>query len=143
MDEQIVDNFRRPTTTVRDAVPVAAIVELFAANASLHFIYVESRSGEYLGALARRDILDWISRNHLSNWDDADAAERAKLLLNRSEVNSVLEAADQPPAISRDTTVAVAFRIMTRSGCPVIPVIDDYPRVIGEVRLSELLRSAL
>jgi CBS domain-containing protein len=72
-----------------------------------------------------------------------DKTLRLVSLISASKVGDILRPETQNAAILENNTLDQALKIMVETDLILLPVVDDSQRVIGRLRLSELLHLAL
>ena len=138
---------RSPPLLIGPDAGFAAIVQRLARQPELRGTFVVDDEQRLLGIITRGDLLDW-SRAQLgaslqAPFKGVEETLRLASLINASKVGQVMHANSNKAAVKKDSSLAHALRLMVELDLIVLPVVDSYDRVIGEVRLSDILARAL
>ena len=138
---------RRPSLLIAPDDRFAAIVQRLARQPELRGTFVVDDEQRLLGVITRRDLLDW-SRAQLgaslqAPFKGAEETLRLASLINASKVGQVMRANSNKAAVKEGNSLAHALRLMVELDLIVLPVVDSYRRVIGEIRLSDILARAI
>jgi Mg/Co/Ni transporter MgtE len=123
------------------------VIRNFAQHVELRGIFVIDENQKFIGVITRTDMLDW-ARAKLGNillqpLTDMDKTIRLVTLIGASKVGDIFRPDTRDAAVKKDDTLGKALRIMVDVDLIVLPVVDESHHVIGRLRLSELLNTAL
>lgn len=127
--------------TVKDSTSLDTVIRSFVAGASAQAIFVVDDQGLYRGAITRKDLLNWVAIKIVGG-------EPARSL-SVGNMRTILFAADAADLMRKGSTVpemmdlAEALKLMMDSGEPVLPVVDDAGKLVGDLRVSEILDAVL
>jgi CBS domain-containing protein len=123
------------------------VIKNFAHHAELRGIFVVDDENRFLGVLTRTDLLDWarvrLGAITLMPLTDMNKTIRLVTLIRASLVGDILRPETKGAAVRVDDTLAHALKAMVDTDLIVLPVVDDEQRVIGRLRLSEVLNLTL
>ena len=137
-----------PSLIVKPEDNFVDVVRLFSDQPELRGIFVADESCHLLGVITRRDLLDW-ARIQLGatfhapdeHWLKEDV--RLYELMRASSAMEVARPDSTDAAVRLDDPLAEALRKMLVIDLICLPVIDDDGVIIGDLKITELLRQAL
>ncbi len=120
------------------------VVLRFANYSELRGIFVTDDQKCLVGVITRSDLLDW-ARVQLGAALAVPLGEREKRirlvsLITASTAGQVLRPESHRAGVKKTDALAHALNTMIKLDLIVLPVVDDSGCVIGDLRLSELLR---
>lgn len=127
--------------TVKDSASLDTVIRSFAADAFVQAIFVVDNQGLYRGAITRKDLLNWVAVKIVGG--------EAARSLSVGNMRTILFAADAADLMRKGSTVpemmglAEALKLMMDSGEPVLPVVEDAGKLVGDLRVSEILNAVL
>ena len=125
----------------------STVVQGLAQHPELRGTFVVDEQQRLLGVITRNDLLDWarakLGTSLHAPWKGTEKTLRLASLINASTVSEVVHADSIRAAVSLDNSLAHALKLMVEMELIVLPVVDVDRRVIGEVRLSNILARAL
>lgn len=123
------------------------VINDFAHHVDIRGIFVVDENSQLIGVITRTDLLDWarakLGRILQKPLTDMDKTLRLVTLIRASTVGDILRQETKNANVREDDTLDHALRIMIDSDLIILPVVDQSQRVIGRLRLSELLNLAL
>jgi CBS-domain-containing membrane protein len=132
---------RRIETVLADT-PFREVVRRFVAHPELKCVFVVDSREHLVGILDRHDLVMWASS--VVGGRAAQAVEWAELV-RMARATTALDACREDSAVSVhvDDLLDKAFLAMVRHEDIDVPVIDDSGRIVGDLRLSEVLDKVL
>ena len=123
------------------------VISKFAHDAELRGIFVVDEEARFLGVITRTDMLDWarakLGAVTLKPLTDMNKTIRLVTLIKASLVGDILRPETKEAAVQVDDTLAHALKVMVDTDLIVLPVVDDQQKIIGRLRLSEVLNLTL
>ena len=132
-----------PSLIVSPEEDFTQVVKRFASSPELRGVFVADAGNRLIGVITRADLLDWTQAK-LGISLGAKAGNLQKVLrlaslMNADTAGDVMHSDSHRAAVSLDDTLARALRLMAELDLIVLPVVDDDYRIIGDLKLSELL----
>lgn len=129
---------------VEPDTPVREVVSRLSRQPAAGVVFVVDEDRTLLGVLTRRDLLSWAglqvgvdaAREHV-RWMEVLDVARART------AGDLLRRGGKPLSVRMDDSLETALVRMLRQDVADLPVVDGDGRVVGGVRLSELLEAAL
>jgi CBS-domain-containing membrane protein len=126
----------------------ADVVQRFASFPELRGIFVADSEQRLLGVITRRDLLEWArvkigSPAEILSSPKVENAIRLVNLMRASTVGQFMRPDSHRSAIKPDDSLAHALRVMVEMDLIVLPVVDEMDRIVGDLKLSELLAQAI
>ena len=123
------------------------VIKNFSQHIEIKGIFVVDEDGRFLGVITRTDMLDW-ARAKLGTilykpLTDMNETIRLVTLIGASKVGDILRPETKDAAVNQDDTLGEALKIMVDIDLIVLPVVDESSRVVGRLRLSEILEQSL
>ena len=123
------------------------IIQRFANLPELRGIFVADGEQRLLGVIARTDLLDW-ARMKLSPVSQVFSSRHEKTfrlisLIRASTAGQVMHPDSHRAAMKLDDSLAHALRLMIELDLIVLPVVDEANRIVGDLKLSELLTAVV
>ena len=123
------------------------VIKNFAQHSEIKGIFVVDEDDRFLGVITRTDILDW-ARAKLGTilykpLTDMNETIRLVTLIGASKVGDILRAETKEAVVNQNNTLGEALKIMVDVDLIVLPVVDESSRVVGRLRLSEILEKSL
>ncbi len=130
---------RTLAVVVPEDAPFEDVVKRFAKRADLRGIFVVDSAKRLVGVITRQDLLHWAA-NRLGV---ADPDRHAWRDLYRVMTAATAKAACRPrshlAAVHPSDDLEVAFHRMLENELIDIPVVDGEGRILGDIRLTEIL----
>ena len=129
---------------VRESTSLDTVVGTFAAGASVQSIFAVDESGFYKGAITRKDLLRWLAIKVVGGESSRSlSVGHMRQILFAADVNDLLRSGARVPAVSESMNLEQALGAMLDSDEPVLPVVDSEGKLVGDLRVSEILNAAL
>ena len=137
-----------PSLIVGPDEDFAKIIQRFANLPELRGIFVADSEQRLLGVITRRDLLAWArvktgSPEEILSSPKVEKAIRLINLMHASTVGQFMRPNSHRAAVKPDDSLAHALRIMVEMDLIVLPVVDETDRIVGDLKLSELLARAI
>jgi CBS-domain-containing membrane protein len=131
---------------IRPNDQLAAIVEAFARDPGAHAIFVVDDQDHLLGWIREEsldaDLLTLVLPRQL--WSESDGMDtRAVLRAARGTAVAARELMGKVRSVTPETRLSEAVGVMSRSRQSVAPLVDDAGRLLGYLRLLEVLAHVL
>jgi CBS domain-containing protein len=125
----------------------ARVIRSFALSSELRGIFVTDRDDQFVGVITRVDLLDW-TRVQVGDFfgessQSPNKTLRLSRIINAATVGEVMHPGSVKAAVRLEDTAKDAMRKMIELDIIVLPVIDDANRIIGDIKLSEILEVSL
>ena len=136
-----------PSLIVGPDEDFADIIQRFANLPELRGIFVADTEQRLLGIITRTDLLDW-ARMKLSPVSQVLSPHHEKTfrlisLIHASTAGQVMRPDSHRAAVKPDDSLAHALRLMIELDLIVLPVVDEANRIVGDLKLSELLAAVV
>lgn len=133
-----------PGLIVARETAVREIVSKLSSTPNAGVVYVVDDGEVLLGVITRRDLLSWAGLQ-VGVEPDQDRVRWTEVLevARARTAGDLLRRGGKAFSIRMDDTVETALLRMLRQDVVDLPVVDEDGRVVGGVRLSELLETAL
>lgn len=129
---------------VEPDTPVREVVSRLSRQPTAGVVFVVDEDRTLLGVLTRRDLLSWAGlqvgvdvAGERVRWMEVLDVARART------AGDLLRRGGKPLSVRMDDSLETALVRMLRQDVADLPVVDGDGRVVGGVRLSELLEAAL
>lgn len=135
----VFDFDRRLTLPVPADTLVRQALRVFADRPELRAMFVVDRKERLIGVLTRNNLVAWI-RDTVGVPAPGSGWSKVSGLLRTATVADVTAASDRMVFVHPDDAVEEAMRVMIQEGLVCIPVVDAHGHILGDLRLSELLK---
>lgn len=130
--------------TVNESTSLDVVIGTFAAGASVQAIFVVDDSGNYKGTINRKDLIGWVAIKLVGGESSRSmTVGHMRRILFAADAADLMRGGSRVPSVSDSTNLAKALQIMMDSGEPVLPVVDGTGKLVGDLRVSEILNAAL
>ncbi len=130
--------------SVAASTSVDTVVRTFAANTSVQCVFVVEDDGQLIGAINRLDLLRWVAVKIIGGEASRSlSVGNIRRILFAADAGDLARRTSAVPTVSLDTDLDASLRLMMDSGEPVLPVVDADGRLVGDLRVSEILAAAL
>jgi CBS-domain-containing membrane protein len=129
---------------VHQKTPLIDAIRQFAADHTLHSIFIVDHLGRLTGVINNSDLLDW-ARLHfdLLPSDLPLPVGKVRRLLSAETVHDLALPDSHKMAVSMSDELGEALMKMAEFELEDIPVVDDQGVLVNDLRLSEVLAFAL
>ncbi len=133
-----------PSFIVEPDEDFANIIQRFANLSELRGIFVADGERPLLGIITRTDLLTWARvkigpPTEVLSSPKVENAIRLINLMRASTAGQFMRPDSHPLAVKPDDSLAHALRMMVETDLIVLPVVDEANRIVGDIKLSELL----
>ncbi len=130
--------------TVTESAKLDEVVRTFADGITTQIVFVVDEDEHYRGALTRKDLLSLIAVKMVGGETSrAMTIGNMRQILFASNAGDLMRGGARVPVVSESLNIAEALRLMMASGEPVLPVVDDDGKLVGDLRVSEILSAVL
>jgi len=128
--------------TVFEDSSLEEIVRIFATKPALRCIFLINSSQRFAGIITPNDLLKWSTIMLLKGKVEIKSAEEAERIVFATKAMDLK--ADYWPSLGVKETdnLQTALNQMIGSGENILPVIDNQGKILGDLRLSEILLKA-
>lgn len=141
---EIHDTHTPASRSVDANTPMESVVRTFATSAAIQSIFVVEDDGRLVGAINRLDLLRWVAVKIVGGEASRSlTVGNIRRIVFAADASDLARRAPSVPSISVETDLAAALRMMMDSGEPVVPVVDKHGKLVGDLRVSEVLSAAL
>ena len=132
------------SVVVLETMPLAEAISRFAHEPRLRAVFLIDSRLRFAGVLTRRDLLRW-ARYRLggSFQDDWPSATGLLRLVTAASVKDLAQGNWDTLGVKLDDSLDEALHQMTAHDETILPVLDDEGKILGDLRLSEILLKAL
>lgn len=124
--------------------PLERVIERFVAKDVLRSIFLVDEEDRLVGVVNRRDLLDWARlRLDIPLGVHPTSLATVRRLVLASRVRDVMTPESESLSVQPNDTLDRAIDIMVRSDLLDLPVVDADARVLGVIRLSDILAYAV
>lgn len=124
--------------------PLGEAISRFAADPTLHGIFLIDQGGRLIGVINNQDLLDWARLQFdLLSRDFVLPVGKVRRLLTAETIGDLALPDSHKMAVAMHATIEEALLVMATYGLEDVAVLDDKGRVINDLRLSEVLKAAL
>jgi len=125
---------------VRDDMGIEYAIKAFASHTHTHVLFVVNKDGVLTGIVKLKQLLEWVkvklnivSEKHIVTRSDAFE------VLRLSQSCTIKEITSEIISVKQGDTIAHAVNLMAEKEMVEIPVVDDAGKLVGELRISDLL----
>lgn len=125
---------------VRDDMGIEYAIKAFASHTHTHVLFVVNKDGVLTGIVKLKQLLEWVkvklnivSEKHIVTRSDAFE------VLRLSQSCTIKEITSEIISVKQGDTIAHAVNLMAEKEMVEIPVVDDVGKLVGELRISDLL----
>jgi CBS domain-containing protein len=120
------------------------VIAKFADGPSVLAVFVIDDSGLFQGAIARKDLLSWVAIKAVGGESSHSmSVGNMRRMLAASTAADLIRNAPSMPVVTESTTLEKALLLMMDSGESILPVVDESGKLVGDLRVSEILNAAL
>lgn len=132
------------TDTVREDTPLEKIIERFAREPDLRGVFVVNSRGQFSGVVTRSDLIRWTHYSLFGGKSRQDISiSEFYRVVNAVKVKDLMNPGMQALAVKETDSLQTALDIMLDHEEDLLPVVDDDYRVLGDLRISEVLLYAI
>ncbi len=151
MQKHKVDELCRPCPTpltVKADDGIETAIRRFASESDTHVIFVVDDRGRLEGSVRIRHILNWvrlklgISQEHHDFTRGVESYEAFEVI-RLAESAKIGDIASPAASVKRTDSLAHSLNVMADEGITELAVVDDGNKLVGEVKLTQVLAKML
>ncbi|HEY98372.1 MAG TPA: CBS domain-containing protein [Dehalococcoidia bacterium] len=131
------------TIMVAEDVPLEDIIITFANNPGIRGAFLVDKEKRFAGIISRMAIMKWADFQLFGKWKRGVPASEVTQLVDTIKAKYLARGSWRSFGVKEWDTLEKAFNQMMMLGEDVIPVLDDDGKIIGDLRLSEVLMKAI
>ncbi len=128
---------------VPEETPFAEVVRTFAGRTDLRGIFVVDRHQRLVGVITRQDLLHWAAEKLHVQDPERHAWRDLYRVMTAATAKQACRAKSDQCAVRPDTPLERVLILMFQNELIDIPVVDDDGRIVGDIRLTEILRKVI
>ena len=134
--------------TVKEDDGIEAVIRRFAREQDTHTIFVVDNKGKLEGSVRLKSVLNWVSlklgisqeRRRLTRGVETFEAFQFLRLAESTKIGDIVSPA---ASVKTDDTLAHSLNVMADEEVVEVAVVDDGGRLLGEVKLTQVLTKLL
>ena len=134
--------------TVKEGDGIEAVIRRFAREQDTHTIFVVDNKGKLEGSVRLKSVLNWVSlklgisqeRRRLTRGVETFEAFQFLRLAESTKIGDIVSPA---ASVKTDDTLAHSLNVMADEEVVEVAVVDDGGRLLGEVKLTQVLTKLL
>ena len=119
------------------------IIARFANEPSIRGVFLVDEEQRFAGVISRSAILKWADYQLYGKWKAGVPSSEVTNKISAVKAKYLARGDWKSLGVKEGDNLAEAFKQMMSFGEDVVPVIDKDGRIIGDLRLSELLLKAI
>jgi CBS-domain-containing membrane protein len=129
-------------TTSEDS-SLEAIIEIYANRPDVRGIFLLDKQQRFVGMVSRLTIYKWAQFQLFKKSCDGISCSEVTEIVESAKAKHLSHGNWKSTGIKESTSLEKAFQQMMDFGEDILPVVDENGRVLGDLRLSELLQMAI
>jgi len=132
--------------TVKENEGIEKAIRRFAGEHDTHSIFVVDDKGRLTGSIRLKEILNWVRlKANISPEQATRGVEsfEAFEFLRLAESSKVVEIASPSAKVKLDDTLAHCLNVMSDAGAIEVAVVDKDNKLLGEIKLAQVLAKIL
>jgi CBS domain-containing protein len=126
-----------------EETPLEEIISRFAHEPAVRGIFLVDGEQRFAGTVSRAAILKWADYQLFGKWKSGVPNSEVTNKITAVKAKYLARGDWHSLGVREADNLAEAFKQMMSFGEDIVPVIDDDGKVIGDLRLSELLLKAI
>ena len=131
------------SVSVTDEVLLEEIIYRFAHEPGIRGVFLIDKEQRFVGMVSRLAIMKWAEFQLFGKWKRGVPASEITHLVDSTKAKNVARGDWRSVGVKEEDTLEKAFNQMMMLGEDVLPVLDEDGRIIGDLRLSEVLLKAI
>ena len=131
------------SVSVTDEVLLEEIIYRFAHEPGIRGVFLIDKEQRFVGMVSRLAIMKWAEFQLFGKWKRGVPASEITHLVDSAKAKNVARGDWRSVGVKEEDTLEKAFNQMMMLGEDVLPVLDEDGRIIGDLRLSEVLLKAI
>jgi len=129
---------------VQQDTPLEEVIRDFASDHTLRGIFLVDDAGRLAGVINRHDLLAWARfQFNLSSRSEPLRLSQVRRMVSAAHACDLAAPGSRQAAVRPEDSLEDALERMARYDLTDIPVVDAAGRIVDDLRLSEVLLSAL
>ena len=124
---------------VTEDIALGDIISKFAHEPGIRGVFLIDEEQRFAGIISRIAITKWAEFQLFGKWKNGIPAPEIANLFDLVKAKHLAHGDWHSLGIKECDTLEKAFELMMRLGEDVIPVLDEDGKIIGDLRLSEVL----
>lgn len=142
--EEVFDPSEKLCLLVEENEPFNQVVEKLAGQRQLRSVVVVDAHKKLKGVITRHILLKWAQTKMRRGLPEPSTSiEDVLKLVRLASRNTAGEVAQPTPGVKLSDDIQQAIRVMLETDLIDIPAVDDSGRVLGDLRLSEILSKVI
>ena len=129
--------------SVTEEVLLEDIISRFAHEPGIRGVFLIDEKQRFAGIVSRTAIMKWAEFQLFGKWKNGVPAPEVTHLVDSVKAKNMARGDWRSYGVKEFDTLEEAFNQMMSFGEDVIPVLDEDGRIIGDLRISEVLLKAL
>ena len=129
--------------SVTEEIPLEDIIYRFAHEPGLRCVLLVDEEQRFAGMVSRISIIKWADFQLFGKWQSGIPNSEVTNKVSAVKAKYLARGDWCSFGVREEDTLAEAFKQMMNFGEDVIPVLDGEGRVIGDLKLSEILVKAI
>ena len=127
------------SVSVADHVLLEDIIYRFAHEPNIRGVFLVDEAQRFAGMISRLAIMKWAEFQLFGKWKTGIPASEVTQLVDSVKAKNVARGDWRSVGVKEEDTLEKAFNQMMSLEEDVIPVLDEDGKIIGDLRLSEIL----
>lgn len=123
--------------------PIEKIIKIYAENPHLRGIFALDKNEKFIGVITRNDLLMWAKYKIGSGIEDSiylkTTYDEIKRYALSHKISEMIHPNSAEAFVREDDNILKALRLMLDSSLIDVPVIDSEGKIIGDLKLTEIL----
>jgi len=131
------------SVSVVEDIPLKDIVSRFANEPSLRGIFLVDSFQRFAGVITRADLLKWSAFSLLGGRIEVASTEDAQRIVFATKAKDIRRDDWRSLGISETDSLETALNQMIHNEEDIVPVLDSEGKILGDLRLCEVLLKAV
>ncbi|MFH1179187.1 MAG: CBS domain-containing protein [Candidatus Bathyarchaeota archaeon] len=143
-DFVVLENIK-PSVIQGDA-PIEKVVEAFASHQELRGIFVVDEKERFIGVITRFELLQWTKYKLISNIEtdyEWKVIHSLKQYVLSTKVSELINKNSRIAYLRLDDSIEKVLQLMTDHNLIDIPILNNEGKIIGDIKLSDLLNKII
>lgn len=124
-------------------VPLSEVIARFAHEPGLRAVFLIDAEQRFARVVTRIAIMKWTQFQLFGRWRAEISASATSQVVDSARAKHLARGDWRSLGVKASDTLETAFNQMMNFGEDVIPVLDSEGRILGDLRLSEVLLKAV
>ena len=129
--------------SVTEEVSLEDIIYKFAHEPGIRGVFLIDEEQRFAGIISRTAIMKWAEFQLFGKWKSGIPVSEITHIVDSVKAKYLARGDWRSLGVKEWDTLELAFNQMMSLGEDIIPVLDDDGRIIGDLRLSEVLLKAI